>query len=130
MGAETGSVAVSPRAGIMWARALASAAPQRASCAEPLRKPATTSRAGARVAAGTILTTARNRSRSPRPAMVYRKEVECADHEIGDAEGHPVGAEGARRREGNDEPGRDRGEHSQADGAFLGIEGIRQPGVR
>jgi len=56
-------------------------------------------------------------------------QVKCACDEIGDAERHPVTAEGARRCEGHDEHRRDRGEHGQPGGAFLGIEGIRQPRV-
>ena len=59
-----------------------------------------------------------------------QNEVEGADDEIGDAEEHPVGAEGARRCERHEEHRRNRREHGQPDDAFLGIEGVRQPGVR
>jgi hypothetical protein len=53
--------------------------------------------------------------------------VEGAHNEIGDAEGDPVTAEGARRCKRHHEH---RGEHGEPDGAFLGIEGIRQPRIR
>jgi hypothetical protein len=56
--------------------------------------------------------------------------MEGADHQIGDAEDHPVRAEGTRRCERDDQHRRDRGEHGQPHGAFLRIHGIGQPGVR
>ena len=57
-------------------------------------------------------------------------EMEYSHDEIRDAEEHPITAEGAPRCEGHDQHRRDRGEHRQSDGTFLGVEGIRQPSIR
>jgi hypothetical protein len=55
--------------------------------------------------------------------------VERADDEIRDGKDEGIGSKRRGRREGDDEHGGGRGEHGQADAAFLRVEGIRQPGV-
>jgi hypothetical protein len=62
--------------------------------------------------------------------MAKEHEMECSDHQIADAEDHCIAAECTGCCQGDDQHRRNRGEHGQADGAFLGIEGIGQPRVR
>jgi hypothetical protein len=56
--------------------------------------------------------------------------MEGADDEIGDAEGHRLSAERSRHGERHHEHRPDRGEDREPNGAFLGVEGVRQPRVR
>jgi hypothetical protein len=66
----------------------------------------------------------------PAAGDAVQEEVEGAHGEICDTEGHPVTAERARSCERHDQHRHHRAEHSEPDGAFLSVQGVRQPGVR
>jgi hypothetical protein len=57
-------------------------------------------------------------------------EVQGADEEVRDPEDDGLRTERRRRRECHDQHGGRCGEDRQSNGAFLGIDGVRQPGVR
>ena len=72
----------------------------------------------------------RSRSRSPRPAMAYSRRWSARTMRYATPKVTPSEPKAPGAARDTIEHRRDRGEHRQADGALLGIEGVRQPGVR